>query len=41
MWSADGLLVPILTRDLRRDYEAMNRALAERVEGESVVEVTP
>lgn len=36
-----GLLVPILTRGLRRDYEAMNRALAERVEGESVVEVTP
>lgn len=36
-----GPLVPILTRGLRRDYEAMNRALAERVESEPVVEGVP
>lgn len=36
-----GVLVPILTRNLRRDYEEMNRALADRVEGGPVVEATP
>ncbi|MFW6376997.1 MAG: SRPBCC family protein [archaeon] len=36
-----GILVPILTRGLRRDYEAMNRALADRVEGGAVAEVAP
>lgn len=36
-----GALVPILTRGLRREYERMNRALADRVEGGPVVEVAP
>ena len=36
-----GILVPILTRGLQREYEAMNRALADRVEGGPVVEAKP
>ncbi|HKL27884.1 MAG TPA: SRPBCC domain-containing protein [Natrialbaceae archaeon] len=36
-----GVLVPILTRGLRHEYETMNRALADRVEGGSVVETAP
>jgi hypothetical protein len=36
-----GILVPILTLGLREEYEAMNRALAERVEEGPVVEAAP
>jgi hypothetical protein len=36
-----GVLVPILTRGLRREYESMNRALADRVAGGPVVDAAP
>ena len=36
-----GILAPILTLGLRDEYEAMNRALADRVEGAPVVDVAP